>query len=39
MEPDDLVITDLRGRKLAGRREASSELADAQLCSTIAGPM
>ena len=27
MEPDDLVITDLRGRKLAGRREASSELA------------
>ena len=29
MMPDDLVITDLRGRKLAGRREASSELADA----------
>ena len=27
MEPDDLVITDMRGRKLAGRREASSELA------------
>jgi len=27
MTPDDLVITDLRGRKLAGRREASSELA------------
>jgi len=27
MAPDDLVITDLRGRKLAGRREASSELA------------
>lgn len=27
MVPDDLVITDLRGRKLAGRREASSELA------------
>jgi L-fuculose-phosphate aldolase len=27
MTPDDLVITDLKGRKLAGRREASSELA------------
>jgi len=27
MLPDDLVITDLKGRKLAGRREASSELA------------
>src|SRR5271169_2415010 len=27
MSPDDLVITDLKGRKLAGRREASSELA------------
>ena len=27
MVPDDLVITDLQGRKLAGRREASSELA------------
>jgi L-fuculose-phosphate aldolase len=27
MVPDDLVITDLRGRKIAGRREASSELA------------
>src|SRR6202049_849122 len=27
MSPDDLVITDLRGRKLAGRREPSSELA------------
>jgi L-fuculose-phosphate aldolase len=27
MSPDDLVITDLLGRKLAGRREASSELA------------
>jgi len=27
MTPDDLVITDLRGRKLSGRREASSELA------------
>jgi L-fuculose-phosphate aldolase len=27
MVPDDMVITDLRGRKLAGRREASSELA------------
>lgn len=27
MFPDDLVITDLRGRKLSGRREASSELA------------
>jgi L-fuculose-phosphate aldolase len=27
MSPDDLVITDLRGKKLAGRREASSELA------------
>jgi L-fuculose-phosphate aldolase len=27
MVPDDLVITDLGGRKLAGRREASSELA------------
>jgi L-fuculose-phosphate aldolase len=27
MSPDDLVITDLRGRKLSGRREASSELA------------
>src|SRR5580700_9518107 len=27
MVPDDLVITDLKGRKLAGRREASSELA------------
>ena len=27
MTPDDLVITDLQGRKVAGRREASSELA------------
>lgn len=27
MAPDDLVITDLRGRKISGRREASSELA------------
>jgi L-fuculose-phosphate aldolase len=27
MAPDDMVITDLRGRKLAGRREPSSELA------------
>ncbi len=27
MTPDDLVITDLRGRKVSGRREASSELA------------
>ena len=27
MTPDDLVITDLKGRKLAGRREPSSELA------------
>ncbi|HTC62686.1 MAG TPA: class II aldolase/adducin family protein [Candidatus Saccharimonadales bacterium] len=27
MVPDDLVITDLRGRKLSGRREPSSELA------------
>lgn len=27
MSPDDLVITDLKGRKLAGRREPSSELA------------
>lgn len=27
MVPDDLVITDLRGKKIAGRREASSELA------------
>src|ERR1700676_5247001 len=27
MSPDDLVVTDLKGRKLAGRREASSELA------------
>ena len=27
MTPDDLVITDLQGRKLAGRREASTELA------------
>jgi L-fuculose-phosphate aldolase len=27
MSPDDLVITDLLGRKLSGRREASSELA------------
>src|SRR6202166_113377 len=27
MSPDDMVITDLKGRKLAGRREASSELA------------
>jgi L-fuculose-phosphate aldolase len=27
MSPDDLVITDLRGRKLAGRREPSTELA------------
>src|SRR6266700_2501997 len=29
MSPDDLVITDLRGRKLAGRREPSPELSDA----------
>jgi L-fuculose-phosphate aldolase len=27
MSPDDLVITDFKGRKLAGRREPSSELA------------
>src|SRR5262249_46253492 len=27
MEPDDLVITDLEGRKLSGRRNPSSELA------------
>jgi len=27
MSPDDLVVTDLKGRKLAGRREPSSELA------------
>lgn len=27
MQPDDLVITDMQGRKLAGRRNASSELA------------
>ena len=27
MQPDDLVVTDLKGRKLAGRREPSSELA------------
>ena len=27
MSPDDLVITDLKGRKLAGRRAPSSELA------------
>jgi L-fuculose-phosphate aldolase len=27
MTPDDLVITDFQGRKLAGRREPSSELA------------
>jgi L-fuculose-phosphate aldolase len=27
MSPEDLVITDLAGRKLAGRREASTELA------------
>ena len=27
MTPDDLVVTDLKGRKLTGRREASSELA------------
>jgi L-fuculose-phosphate aldolase len=27
MSPDDLVITDLQGRKLAGHREPSSELA------------
>jgi len=27
MVPDDLVITDPRGRKISGRREASSELA------------
>jgi L-fuculose-phosphate aldolase len=27
MLPDDLVITDLRGKKLVGRREASTELA------------
>ncbi len=27
MLPDDLVVTDMKGRKLAGRREASSELA------------
>src|ERR1700682_4813644 len=26
MSPDDLVVTDLQGRKLAGRREPSSEL-------------
>lgn len=27
MQPDDLVITDVQGRKLAGQRNASSELA------------
>jgi L-fuculose-phosphate aldolase len=27
MSPDDLVVTDLRGKKFAGRREPSSELA------------
>src|SRR5579862_2539904 len=27
MLPDDLVVTDLKGKKLSGRREASSELA------------
>ena len=27
MQPDDLVITDMKGRKLSGRREPSSELA------------
>jgi L-fuculose-phosphate aldolase len=27
MSPDDMVITDLQGRKLAGRREPSTELA------------
>ena len=27
MSPDDLVVTDLQGRKLAGRREPSSEIA------------
>lgn len=27
MSPDDLVVTDLQGRKLAGRRDPSSELA------------
>src|SRR6202051_3942836 len=27
MAPDDMVITDLKGRKISGRREASSELA------------
>src|SRR5260370_8590644 len=27
MSPDDMVVTDLRGRKLAGHREPSSELA------------
>lgn len=27
MSPDDLVVTDLEGRKLAGRREPSSEMA------------
>ena len=27
MVPDDLVISDMKGRKLSGRREASSELA------------
>jgi L-fuculose-phosphate aldolase len=27
MVPDDLVITDLQGRKISGRRDASSELA------------
>jgi L-fuculose-phosphate aldolase len=27
MSPDDLVVTDLKGRKLAGHREPSSELA------------
>src|SRR6476661_7755554 len=26
MSPDDLMITDLQGRKLSGRREPSSEL-------------
>src|SRR5438270_9347064 len=27
MSPDDIVITDLQGRKLAGRREPSTEIA------------
>ena len=27
MSPDDLVVTDLKGKKISGRREASSELA------------